>query len=148
MKNKLVKIILGVIGTILIGAIGSGVWERFLSPLIDSTASRLASLFSLVSKSYANSLYSDIGKGNLGTIGHFVMIPYMLVLTIMFLYPFSLIFSMSKKLRKLKSATEEQSPDDSKSDSHLKNKQLDFSEKFKKVRPFLYFNYIIVFPFR
>lgn len=79
MKNKYFRWFFGVIGTIVLGAIGSGVWEKFLSPASGSLTSFLVSLFSKLSTSYADSLYADIGKGSTGVIGIIVLAPYSII---------------------------------------------------------------------
>lgn len=148
MKGKYLKIAFGIIGTIILGAIGSGVWERFLSPLLDSAASMLASLFSLISKSYADSLYSEVGKGSTSILGHFVIVPYLLIWFAIFLYPIVLTSLLFKKLKRIKSIHVVQKNETS--NTQLLNdekKSLSAAEKQKKVKPFLYLNYIIVFSF-
>lgn len=55
--KKAIKIVLGAIATILLGAIGSGVWEKVLSPGLIYVAKLTTSLISLVSESYSNSIY-------------------------------------------------------------------------------------------
>lgn len=97
MKSKPIKIILGIIGTIVIGAIGSGLWERILSRIFDSATSSLAALFSLISKSYANSLYSDVGKGSTAILGHFAIPPYLIIWIGMLSYPIFLSFFVYKR---------------------------------------------------
>lgn len=75
--KKAFKVILGIISAILIGAIGSGVWENFLSPTLKSLSGFVTSLIASVSTSYSNSLYiqaADINNCNdssnvLGFIG-------------------------------------------------------------------------------
>ena len=57
--RTILKIIGGLLLTVLLGAIGSGVWERILSPLLQYTSSEVTSALSFVSASYSNSLYSS-----------------------------------------------------------------------------------------
>ncbi|WP_046156897.1 hypothetical protein [Chromobacterium vaccinii] len=53
-----VKVLLGILGTILLGAIGSGFWERVLSPFLGYLSSALTSTLSDASKTYSNSIYT------------------------------------------------------------------------------------------
>ncbi|EHU5198728.1 hypothetical protein JKP10_21085 [Vibrio vulnificus] len=55
--NKLVKYIVAGVGTIIIGGLGSGVWERILSPLLDYVVSGISTLLSYLSSSYDDSIY-------------------------------------------------------------------------------------------
>jgi|LGVD01.1.fsa_nt_gb hypothetical protein len=59
MKFKIfIKILLGALATILLGAIGSGVWERLLSPALKETSNFITSTISSISKTYSDSIYS------------------------------------------------------------------------------------------
>lgn len=55
--EKVSKILLGVIATIFLGAIGSGVWERILSPSLREFGNFLTSTISSISKTYSDSIY-------------------------------------------------------------------------------------------
>ncbi|HCE2442246.1 TPA: hypothetical protein NJ023_004758 [Vibrio parahaemolyticus] len=57
--NKLIKIIVGFLGTILVGAIGSGVWERFLGPAFDYVMSSINGVLFFISSSYEDSIYNS-----------------------------------------------------------------------------------------
>lgn len=56
--KKFVKIILGVMLTILLGAIGSGVWERLLSPTLSKISNLITSSVASISDRYSDSIYS------------------------------------------------------------------------------------------
>jgi hypothetical protein len=56
--KKIFKFILGTIGVILIGAIGSGVWEIILAPALKYIGNFITSTISSVSTVYSDSLYS------------------------------------------------------------------------------------------
>ena len=58
-SRTILKIIGGLLLTVLLGAVGSGVWEKVLSPLLQYTSSEVSSALSRVSASYSNSLYSS-----------------------------------------------------------------------------------------
>lgn len=60
-----VKVLLGILGTILLGAIGSGFWERVLSPFLSYLSSTLTSALSSASKAYSDSIYTS--AANLST---------------------------------------------------------------------------------
>ncbi len=57
--NKIIKAIVGFLGTILVGAIGSGVWERFLGPAFDFVMSLINSVLFYISSSYEDSIYNS-----------------------------------------------------------------------------------------
>ncbi len=56
--NNTIKIILGALATIVLGAIGSGFWEKILSPLLSYLSNLITSTLSSLSSSYSNSIYS------------------------------------------------------------------------------------------
>ncbi|TBT44713.1 hypothetical protein D5E78_30500 [Vibrio parahaemolyticus] len=56
--NKIFKVFFAFCGTILIGAIGSGVWEKLLSPLLNYLLGGLTYFLSSMSKSYEDSIYA------------------------------------------------------------------------------------------
>ncbi|WP_443747768.1 hypothetical protein [Asticcacaulis solisilvae] len=58
--NRYVKILLGVVGAVVVGAIGSGLWEVVFSPLFKYFGSLFVYVFSTLNVSYENSLYSRI----------------------------------------------------------------------------------------
>jgi hypothetical protein len=59
---KNIKIIAGILITILLGAIGSGIWERFLSPMVDATYRGTVSLISSVYTGYLDSIYVSAAR--------------------------------------------------------------------------------------
>lgn len=61
-KKQLI-IFAGVLGTILLGAIGSGLWERCLSKLLDTIVIISVRAMSLLFKTYESSLYTEAAKG-------------------------------------------------------------------------------------
>ncbi len=56
---KYLKIIAGVIVTIFLGAIGSGVWEKFLSPFLESISRKSIELVSSIYTGYLDSIYKS-----------------------------------------------------------------------------------------
>ena len=57
------NIFLSIIGTVILGAAGSAIWERFLSGFTDKIIVFLARGFSLISSSYSDYLFSSVGNG-------------------------------------------------------------------------------------
>ncbi|HCG6867301.1 TPA: hypothetical protein NJ279_002116 [Vibrio parahaemolyticus] len=57
--NKLIKVIVGFLGTILVGAIGSGVWERLLGPVFDLFMSMVNRVLFSISSTYEDSIYKS-----------------------------------------------------------------------------------------
>jgi|GEM_PF-1520861 len=62
-NNKYLKWFAGILGAIILGAIGSGVWESILKHLLTSTRDFFLNIVSLGIKSYKDATYSEIGKG-------------------------------------------------------------------------------------
>jgi hypothetical protein len=61
--KNLKKWTFGILGTILLGAIGSGVWEWILSDFFSWLGSSFISLASSLSQTFVDSLYKDVWKG-------------------------------------------------------------------------------------
>lgn len=61
--KKYVKIVLGILATILLGAIGSGLWERFLAPFLDWLARKTVGALAWGHMSYRDSIYENAAKG-------------------------------------------------------------------------------------
>jgi hypothetical protein len=57
------RIFLGIISAIVLGAIGSGIWERILSPLVDNTFRFIIDSINLISTSYKDGIYLRSAKG-------------------------------------------------------------------------------------
>jgi hypothetical protein len=80
--RTILKIIGGLLLTVLLGAVGSGVWEKILSPLLQYTSSEVSSALSRVSASYSNSLYSSAaaypGTGRGGDTASLIVIVLLL----------------------------------------------------------------------
>ncbi|HAS8112859.1 TPA: hypothetical protein I7666_06085 [Vibrio vulnificus] len=55
--NNYIKILGGIFATIFLGAIGSGLWERFLSPFFDWASLKTVSIISSLSNKYLDSIY-------------------------------------------------------------------------------------------
>lgn len=53
------KAIFALIGSILIGGIGSGVWEKILSPLFNFISNSITTILSFLSSTYSDSLYQS-----------------------------------------------------------------------------------------
>jgi hypothetical protein len=63
MGKKLLKVFGTLAAAILIGAIGSGVWETLLKPLLQNTAETIVVLFSWVSSTFKDSVYREAAVG-------------------------------------------------------------------------------------
>ncbi|QKQ25157.1 hypothetical protein [Candidatus Reidiella endopervernicosa] len=61
--KTILKVIVGIIVTIVLGAIGSGVWERILSPALDWIYRFSVGLISKVSIDYKNNIYEAAEMG-------------------------------------------------------------------------------------
>lgn len=99
-----IKILFGLIGTIILGAIGSGIWELFLSHLADNLISYLLRFLNNFSDNFKNEIYSDVGKGSTYILGTFAMTFHSLfwlltiLLPIILLISLQLLFSTIKKI--------------------------------------------------
>lgn len=62
-KSTFVKIVLGTVLTIILGAIGSGLWERAIGPGFDAVANFVINAISRLVGTYKDSIYADVAKG-------------------------------------------------------------------------------------
>ncbi len=62
-RKTILKIIGGITATIILGAVGSGVWERILAPGLDWLFRSGVDLISTVSLNYKNRIYESAAKG-------------------------------------------------------------------------------------
>jgi hypothetical protein len=70
-----VRVLIGILGTILLGAIGSGFWERVLSPFLSYLSGILTTALSNASKRYSDSLYTSAANlYNPGSTQGFVIV--------------------------------------------------------------------------
>ena len=78
------KIIGGISATILLGAIGSGLWERFLSPFVDYIKYKVVQTISVFYTGYLDSIYQRASEQLSGTYiyGSNTMIIYLMAITI------------------------------------------------------------------
>ena len=63
MKKTWLKYLGYIVGAIILGAVGSGVWDKILSPIWNMLIDGIVKLFSLVSVSFTNSIYYEAAKG-------------------------------------------------------------------------------------
>lgn len=62
-ENRYIKLCGWVLGMILLGAIGSGAWDRLLNPLFNSIFRFSIFIYTLGFKSFSNSMYQEVAKG-------------------------------------------------------------------------------------
>lgn len=82
-KAKWYRSPIGIIGTIFLGAIGSGLWDVFLKNVLISTYVMTSTAIGSVFSGYLDSIHEDIGKANANEVS--VMLFLLLMLTIVFL---------------------------------------------------------------
>jgi hypothetical protein len=64
LDNKVLKWILGICGAILIGALGSGVWQSLLAPAMHAIERGMLDFVSLFWTNYKNQIYQQIAADN------------------------------------------------------------------------------------
>lgn len=82
-----IKIILGLFATILLGAIGSGVWEKLLSPGLRELSNIITNILSSISTTYSDSIYSS--ASNIMVYDHsgsIVLLLFLIVFIGLFIY--------------------------------------------------------------
>jgi hypothetical protein len=87
-ERRLLKIIVAILVTILLGAIGSGLWERLLSSFVDKIAFYIMSVLASTFHGYVDYIHGDIGKG---LSGRFVLLSPLAILMFFITFPWLLI---------------------------------------------------------
>ena len=90
--GRLLKIVGSLAAAIILGAIGSGVWEKILSPAISWLSSATAEFISTFSSSYENSIFQRAARDMTD------LYPVKIVFLILFIIGFSLVTSMLLQL--------------------------------------------------
>lgn len=90
--NKILKICLAFCGTIFVGAIGSGVWEKLLSPMLSYLLGAITYVLSRISVTYEDLIYQ-----NASTISYEGQSGLILLLGMLFL-SLACIFNSTKNL--------------------------------------------------
>ncbi|MEQ1741779.1 MAG: hypothetical protein ABL869_04670 [Candidatus Nitrotoga sp.] len=83
--NKIIKLFFGALATIFLGAIGSGFWEKFLSPLLGYLSKLITSTISSLSTSYSDSIYTKASNIT-STNGDAVIIIFFFISFGLFIY--------------------------------------------------------------
>ncbi|ANP78339.1 MULTISPECIES: hypothetical protein [Vibrio] len=90
---KIFKLFAAVLGTILVGAIGSGVWEKLLSPLLSYISGVITYFFSSISSSYENAIYANASTVEYGGQSNSV------IFILLFLIGFVCLFNATKSIK-------------------------------------------------
>ena len=86
--STFLKVLIGVVATILIGAIGSGVWEKLLSPFLDYSYRFVVDLIDGFSSDYKNTVYKRAALGFHETYSLRVMSVFtVLFMALLFIFP-------------------------------------------------------------
>jgi hypothetical protein len=86
----------GLIAAVLLGAIGSGLWERVLSKCWDSAVRLFVSAMSAIWAGYSNGIYLEAAKGlhdypSLAVYSwFFIMLPMLFAVTLLLMHPYRL----------------------------------------------------------
>lgn len=85
--KNVIKVVLGILAAILLGAIGSGVWEKVLSPSISYIGKFVTSTISSLSSSYSDSIYKSASNISYsGQSGALVLILFLFVFFGLFIF--------------------------------------------------------------
>ena len=61
--NRILRWLGGIAGVLILGALGSGLWEKVLSPLLSAASAALVGTISRFSRTYEDSIYALAAKG-------------------------------------------------------------------------------------
>lgn len=127
-NNKSISLLLGFIGTILLGALGSGAWEYIVKPLLSYSLNSILDLSTLGIEALKNDIYLSIAQGF--SERNSIQI-YTFITTLYFGIVLSVYFTILKKIKKKTHKNEDE-------DGISNNKQ--FSKK-------IYLSFLLIFVF-
>ena len=125
MKRTWLKYTGFIIGTIIVGAIGTGVWELFLSNFFSNSINLFLRMSSYIFKGYVDILHKNVCDGSSEVFSSF---PYGLLATAFCMMPWIFMLVLRNRLGNI----EEKITDKSKSDKPLIKDEITEISKFKK----------------
>jgi hypothetical protein len=89
----LLKVLAGIVATIILGAIGSGLWERILAPVLDWCFRSVVDIISTISTTYKDNIYSaaSLGFHELYALKSYVVITSFILLFLLLFAAVSLL---------------------------------------------------------
>jgi hypothetical protein len=132
--KKCIKTIAAILGTILIGAIGSGVWQHLLGPAFFFLRDVILNLSSLDIKKIQNNIYIEIGKGfHEGLSKKSFNILNMLYVYVIIYIIVRIILDYRETEKNLQMIQKEQTTSEKPTMKELNNKFKELNNKFKKM---------------
>jgi hypothetical protein len=140
-KKQVVKWALAALGTILLGALGSGLWQSLLGPTIHASTRWVLDLASLGLKSYKDGVYLQIAADNQSRAAveslYLVTLGYVLVLVMVVVFIFG-------KLSELRGRTEHllrglsDTPEPDRTPNDMRQELETMLKSLRRLRLFLY----------
>ncbi len=90
------KAVLVGLGTIFLGALGSGLWDVFLRDFLNLLAFSLLKVIGSVYSGYLDSLHADIADG---CVDRFSTLPHMIIVVFVCMFPWMAIWQLRRKAR-------------------------------------------------
>ncbi|ENX36122.1 hypothetical protein [Acinetobacter courvalinii] len=97
-KHKFFSWVVGILGTLIIGGLGSGVWEMMLKPMLSFLSNGIINFLVHTSTSFSNEIYQSI---SMRSLDRFQAKAYSLIVTILgsiTLFLWFILFTKGKKL--------------------------------------------------
>jgi hypothetical protein len=136
-NNKYIKILV----IILLGALGSGVWEYLIKPSFETISESTLNIITFGIKSFQNDLYSEIAvglyeRGSLNGLSLLTSI-YTMGGIFLILYSKNLVFEKNSDIDNLKNSLTTTSFDEQK--EIIENFMIDLKKRLRKLYYFLFF---------
>ncbi|MEW6014378.1 MAG: hypothetical protein AB1690_03545 [Candidatus Zixiibacteriota bacterium] len=93
-RSKYVKAVKYSTITVLLGAIGSGLWDVLLSPIFEFLSTAFLSMLASIFEGYVNNLHREIGFAE---TERFTLLPYLILITFLLMYPWIMLFVALRK---------------------------------------------------
>jgi hypothetical protein len=105
--SRTVRALGWVSATIFLGAVGSGLWERFLSRAYEWVSNAFLRAAVVIFHGYADVLHRNIGRGQKDDM---VMLPYFILMFIIVAFPWVFIFRYTRTLKRLRAGVTSPNP--------------------------------------
>lgn len=97
--NATTRATVGVVATVFLGVVGSALWERLFSPLLDWVVQGLVAGSGRLSGWYLDNLYSTVGMGLTENASYFIVKSVMVSIVMLSLAGFVLTWRIWRELR-------------------------------------------------
>jgi hypothetical protein len=127
-KSRAANIIFWIVVTLVLGALGSGLWENVFSPIFSFFGRLLVTGFTYLSVSYSDSLHRRISRDGIHTLN---LMPFLVVSSLSLFIPWAIVYQTHYLLRKYEGRKHLEIPE---RDAKKSTEKIDYGRKFGRLR--------------